>query len=262
VGFAHTGRTTAVANALTSCVTRNPGSRAAAQFFLATMGRVQRHRFVIAVAIGIAATWGLPSWFALLPSPPRAPRLDLLALPIAMMTFLLVGLRMAVSLPADPKAAWMFDVAGPTRRQSRGAIERIMTVLGVLPIVMLFAVVYGYLWGRQIAIVHGVVAASVGALLIQGLLWRFEGMPCARRWNPESINWRSRWPAYVGAFMILTGGVAQLESLLFEEPGAAALFVGLLLVMAALIRYVALHQQALPQPDVDATDVGNVLSLS
>jgi hypothetical protein len=261
-GFARVGRTTAVANALTSWITHNPGSRAVAQFFLATMGRVERHRFVMAVALGIAGTWGLPSWFALLPAPPREPRLDLLALPLAMMTFLLVGLRIAVSLPADPKAAWMFDVAGPTRRQSRGAIERIMIVVGVLPVVGLFGLVYAYLWGRGIAIVHGVVATSVGALLIQGLLWRFEGMPCARRWNPESTNWRNRWFLYVGGFMILTGGVAQVESLLFEEPGAAVLFVGPLLVAAWIIRHVALRQEAFPHVDVDAPDVGNVLSLS
>jgi hypothetical protein len=62
--------------------------------------------------------------------------------------------------------------------------------------------------------------------------------------------------------MILTGGVAQIESLLFENPTAAAVFVGPLLVAAWVIRHVALHQEAFPEVDGDAPDVGNVLSLS
>ena len=76
-----------------------PGAQAAAAFFTATIARVDRHRFVLAISVGLAIAWGLPGLRAFVPSARPAP--ELLALPMAIMMFLTAGLRIAASLPSD-----------------------------------------------------------------------------------------------------------------------------------------------------------------
>ena len=108
---------------------RHPAARAAAEFFTATLGRVERQRFILAITIGLALAWSLPSLRSYEPS--ARPEATLLALPITVMMFLLGGLRIASALPGDPRAAWLFDVHELSRKNARQALERMMLALGV-----------------------------------------------------------------------------------------------------------------------------------
>jgi hypothetical protein len=74
-GDSRTGRA-AIAETLARIVGRDPGVRATAQFFLSSAGRLERQRFAIASAIGIALAWGLPvlwRWSAVAPPNRRPP---------------------------------------------------------------------------------------------------------------------------------------------------------------------------------------------
>ena len=123
---------------------RHPAARAAAEFFTATLGRVERQRFILAITIGLALAWSLPSLRSYEPS--ARPEATLLALPITVMMFLLGGLRIASALPGDPRAAWLFEVHNLSRKNARQALERMMLALGVLPPVFLSAPLYWQLW--------------------------------------------------------------------------------------------------------------------
>jgi hypothetical protein len=247
---------------LTALTGRAPTVRAVSQFLLATLGRAERHRFVIAAAIGTAVAWGLPSWTSVVPTRPRAPRADVLSLPLSSMLFLVVGLRIAASLPSDDKAGWMFEVSPPSNRAVRSAMERTMFAFGVLPVALLFVPLCWALWGPDVALTHLLVSVAMGVLLIEVALLRFAGMPCARPWNPDGVNLGRWWAAYVVGFLLFTGGVPDLELMLFGHPVASASFVGIVLMAAVGLRLFSLRKRRIARRDSSGFAPGDILSLN
>jgi hypothetical protein len=259
-GFGRTGKLAWTAEALTRATARAPAVRGVAQFFLATIARAERHRFVIATALGIAAAWGFPAWFALMTEVPDTPPASVLSLPLAAIVFLLVGLRTAAALPADVKAGWLFDLHAPTRAHTHTALERTMFVVGVLPVVAIGAPVYAWLWGPNVAAIHASVCLATGGLLIEMLLWGFDGMPCARLWNPERLKLGRRWWLYLAGFMVFTAGIPAIESKVFARPALSSSLVLVLVIAGTLLRYLSLRRAPRAIDDVDAMG-GGVLNL-
>ena len=195
---------------------RHPAPRAAAEFFTATIARVDRQRFVLAIALGLAVAWGLPGLRSY--SPSAEPAASLLGLPLAAMMFLTVGLRIAASLPSDVRAAWLFEVHDLSRRHARQALERTMFFLGVLPAVLLSAPIYWTLWGGAVAITHALVMIALGIALIELLIWHLDGMPCGQRWTPARMDFGRRWPLHFAIFLVVVAGIPRLELVLFRRP--------------------------------------------
>lgn len=247
---------------LTIVTGRAPTLRAVSQFFLSTLGRSERHRFVCAAAIGTAVAWGLPTFVSAVSLRPAAPRVDLLSLSLSSILFLVVGLRIASALPADNRAAWLFDVSPPPRRHARAVMERTMLALGVAPVVLACAPLYWMLWGPDVAWTHSIVSLAMGVLLVELALLRSTGTPCAHPWNPDSVNLGRWWVAYVIGFLLFTGGVATAELSLFGRPTAAAVFVGEVLAAAAVLRTIAVRRRHRTERDASGFAPGDILSLN
>ncbi len=201
--------------ALVAAAGRHPEARATADFLTSSLARVERHRFVLAIALGVAVAWGLPGWNALTPTARLEPAL--LSLPLVAMMFLLVGLRVASALPADVRAAWLFDVHSPSRSNARQALERMLFVLGVLPPVLLSAPLYWWLWGSNVAAMHAVISVALGVLLIELLIWHCDGMPCGQRWSPGRLDLGRRWPFHLAVFLIVAAVIPRVERFLFTN---------------------------------------------
>ena len=238
---------------------RDAEARAAADFYTATLGRVERHRFALAMALGLAITWSLFGWTAMDPS--DRPEAGWLSLPLSSMIFLVVGLRVAASLPGDMRAAWLFDMTEPSRAHARRALERVIVVLGILPPVVLSAPVYWWIWGRDVALVHAAVLLAVGTTLMEVLIWHCDRMPCGQPWQLARANLGLRWPLYVGVFLVVTIGVPKVEVLVFPHPRAAAAFIGSLVLIAAATRYASARHVLAPIDD-DVDPVAGVLRLN
>jgi hypothetical protein len=174
---------------------------------------------------------------------------------------LLVGLRLAASLPGDVRAGWLFDVHQPSRAHARQALERMMVALGVLPPVLLSAPVYWWLWGGTVAIVHSAIGLALGGALVQRLIWDCDSIACGQRWAPARGNLGRRWPLYLGVFLLVAVGVPRLELLLFQNLHAAAGFVLLLLILVFAARYASAKHVIVPSYD-DVDPVAGVLRLN
>jgi len=223
---------------------RHPAPRAAAEFLSATIARVERHRFILAITIGLALAWCLPGWIGYAPS--DRPDASLLSLPIAVMMFLLAGVRMASVLPGDPRAAWVFEVHDLSRVHARQALERMMLLLGVVAPVLLSAPIYWYLWDARIAFTHAVVMLALGIATTELLIWHSSGMPCGQQWTPARMGFGRRWPVQAGIFLLVVRGVPELEVLLYASPIGAAIFVGILVGLAGLARYASARHEIVP----------------
>ena len=253
--------TRVLASQLTRLIGRSSQVQAVAQFFLATIGRVEAIRFVVAATAGLVVAWVIPGWMSMASSRPDAPRVLLLSISYSAIAFLVYGLNIAASLPADRKSAWMFDVTPPGRHQSRIALERTMFLFGVGPPLVIFLPLYGVLWGAVFAAVHGVFMVVMGILVIEIALRRTDGMPCAQPWDPEGLDLGRWWWAYLIGFILYTTKVPDYELALIGEPVGLALFAGLAMLLSLALRTRSL-QRPIPDTDTSAFAPGDVLSLN
>jgi hypothetical protein len=238
---------------------RHPEARAAADFYLATLARVERHRFVLAMALGISVAWVVVVWKMM--DAPAELEAVWLSLPLSAMIFLVAGLRIAASLPGDIRGAWLFELKEPSRAHARQALERAMFLLGVLPPSLLAAPIFWWLWGRDVALIHTAVALALGAAVVEWLIWHCDGMPCGQRWTLARANLGYRWPVYVAAFFLVTIGIPKLELLVVADRSRAAVFVAVLLCAAWSVRHFS--SKHVIEPSYDEVDpVAGVLRLN
>jgi hypothetical protein len=250
-----------VARLLTLATGRASGIRAVSQFFLATIGRVERHRFVIAASIGVAMAWVMPGWMAMASSKPEVPQIARLSLSFSATVFLIAGVVIAASLPGEHKGGWMFDVTPPRRVHARAALERIFFLFGVVPVLIAFLPLYGVLWGAAFAATHGLFLIVSGVFVIQLALGRRHEMPCASPWDPQSLDLGRWWGAYVVGFILYTTKLPELELALYGHPLATSVFLGIVVVASLMLRIRSLRRPS-PETDVSAFAPGDVLSLN
>jgi hypothetical protein len=209
-------------------------TRAAVQFMTASIARVSRHRFVLSGALGAAVALSLPTLFRTLPqltNPPASPPAELLALPVQTMLILLVGLRIAIALPANLQAGWVLGGIGAPAPPLRAGVWRAMFLVAVAPVTFATAPFYAAAWGATIAAAHALLCLVVGAVLIEALLWGVDQMPCARPWRPEHANLRKWWPAYIAGFFAIAAGLPALEVFCLSNGPH---FTGLVFGLAAI----------------------------
>jgi putative ABC transport system permease protein len=247
----------AVIRLLAAVTSRDAAVRALAEFFLTTIVRVDRHRFVMAASLGMAVAWTATGGAALSTGPPSLPRVDLLSLPFAAVVFVLAGIRITAAMPSTLPPAWVFEHAAPTAQQSRVALERTMALVVALPTALASAALVGWWWGGAAAIVHTAMVLAVSDVVIQTLVWRCATVPCTQPWDSGQLELRKWWPAYVAGFAVLTSGMAAIEWLLLTAivaPNAVPLMpnlwlvvpvtLGAIVAVGRLVRTTALHSVA------------------
>src|SRR5262249_53340355 len=144
------GRRARLSRLMPGLISRNPTTRAAAHFLLATLGRVERHRFVIAMSVGLALAFAVPlgmSAVPLLDAPVGGRSGPIPAIPFCVTACLAVGLRFAAILPGDVRASWVFDVLAPDRWLARAGLWRVMFLIAVCPIHLAFLPIAWRAWG-------------------------------------------------------------------------------------------------------------------
>jgi predicted permease len=227
---------------LSRVLARDLTARAAARFTLTTFARVERHRFVLATALGAGIAWGTPGWLAFARAPHAPPSTLILSVPFSILFFGSIGLRVAAALPADVRASWIFDADPISWRAARLGLERVLVALGVVPVVVASTLVSWRVWGGATAITHAGFLASVGLLLVQILLWRMRGVPCASPWTPRPGRLRACWPLYLAALILVTSMLPAEERLLLSHPAPAFLLIVLYSAGAWLLRRSAIRR--------------------
>ena len=229
----------------------DPLSRASSQFFLTTVRRSLRHRMAVALSMGIVVAFIMPTlfrWAPRLDQLPKSPPIDLLALPLVMTAFLLIGLRLAAALPADTNAGWILGAIGAPPRAMRAGLWRTMVVVVVFPIAVIWTLAFWRTWSARVVLPHLCVCLAFGGLMIEALLWGFEAFPCSRVWRPERAQLRKWWPAYFVGLIIVTRLLPMLER---SRPQAWPWIVAIFAVTGAALRVTHRLRRKMPDADVD-----------
>ena len=231
-------------------LSRTPARRASAQFFVTSIGRVERLRFLLAITLGIVCAWLVPAVLAITSAraaPPTAT--TTFGLSYAALAVVLVGARIAVAVPADLRAAWIVPMIDAPAAVLRSGLWRVLYLSAVVPVAAGFAWLDAWLWGWRIAALHAGVMAAAGALLVELSLWHYDGLPHHRPWRPEHANLRMWWPAYLFGFLTLTRGLPHTEWALRETIAGTAGVAAPLLASALMLRI--FHRRPYPRPSFE-----------
>lgn len=246
---ARAGLVSAAADWIARRLSRTPARRASAQFFFTSIGRVERLRFVLAIALGVLCAWLVPALVAMTSAAqPPAPTTTF-GLSYAALAFVIVGARIAIAMPSDLRAAWMVPVIDVPGRVLRSGLWRALYGSIVVPIVGAFAVLHTWLWNWQMALQHAIVMAAVGVLLVELSLWHFDDLPHHRPWRPEHVSLRVWRPAYLFGFIILTHTLPRFEWAAHDSLASTGAITAVALAAAAILRL--FHRRPYPTPSFD-----------
>ncbi len=234
-------------------VARHSTSRAAAQFLLTTLGRVERHRFVIAMTGGVAVALVIPVALGAIAMSglPAQPTIPLLAAPFYVMACLTVGLRFGATLPGDLRASWIFHAIDADGWRARAGTWRVVFALAVLPIELIMTAIAWKTWGASFALTSLLVGLAVGGLLVEVVLSRTIGMPCAEPWRPRTEHLRAWWPVYLLGFLIFTSAA---PALVLVSTRSTISFAIVLASVALLTTIVHLTRRSNPVVEDESAD--------
>lgn len=220
----------------------NPVSRASLAFSVKTVVRSARHRLIVAGALGVALAVSLTDLTTKLirgtavgaAGPPLAGTLSIQAL---LMGLLLVGVRLAFSVPAPLQANWVFQLEGPERAAEPRAGARVAAfVLGVAPPIALLAPLHVWQLGWRAAAGHATIGALAGLIFAEVLLTGYASIPFTAAYVPGKARLKSRLVPYLAAFQVGVAALVAVEGWALQQRGRA-LVVALVLcgVYAGLV---------------------------
>lgn len=221
---------------------RRPGSRVSGivVFAAATLSRSRRHALLIASYTGMAIalgsiqllTAGFEDGVNL-----TAPRRDLVAVPLVAIFFVVVGLRAALSRPADPLANWIFRLALPSLGDSRQAAMLLVLLMGVAPVLLVTAVTAIALWGVAVAVKVIAFDGAAALLLTQLAFARWTTIPCGSLHAAAIETVKSRGPLLVLFLYLFAFRGADLEMYALMRGNTMWVIIAFVLSGALVIRY-------------------------
>ena len=199
------------------------------QFAIRTLARSRYHRMVLAVYGGIALAIVVSSGMSVVLSTHAAalwrPNVPLLSMPLVLQFLMLIGIRVIVAVPSEPKARWVFRLCEPADRNGGIAAARdMMMVLVVYPTTG-FALAQGLIfWNPAAAISHAVFCGVLGRLFAELLLANADKLPFACTYFPGKSRVFTLWPLYIIAFFLYTVLFAEIDRALTTRPNHLMIF--------------------------------------
>jgi len=211
-----------------------------AMFALTSLVRSRRHMLVVVSYVGIGVAFALVQVIAAglrgglqLETPGRA----LLAAPLAMMFFTVIGLRAAFRIPREIEANWPFRLYSPGVIEAASGTHAALCVAGIAPILALVLI------GTQAAGWSVVATAEVTVFnLLAGLFllecglygWSLIPFACVRPEGHEAMQ--TRWLAASGPCIFFVFGGASLQLAGLRSARFAAALCVAVLALTVVVR--------------------------
>lgn len=184
---------------------RGPLQRGLAAFMLATLGRSQPHRFLIGMYAGIAFLMALPIAGRLLEMPTTDRlRYAWFAVPLGFTFWLVCGVRVALMMPVEPVANWVFKLTEPVDK--RRVLTTVVTTMAFVTCIPIATIASGTLWLLGQETMAATVLAMVilaGLCLIEMLTLTMKTVPFTCTYLPGQLRLRLFWPLYFFLWLFL-----------------------------------------------------------
>jgi len=213
-------------------------------FTVRSLARSRSHRLLMAMYVGIALALVAS---AIVPVAIREglagfarPSVELLSAPLVLSFFTLVGMRVALAIPIEPKANWVFRVREPPDRiAAMSGVRAAMLFVGVLPTTVMGFVTAASLWGFRPALAHSAICATMGMLLAEILMVRLRKLPFTCTYFPGNSRVGTLWPLYLTGFGTYAYTVAAWQAVFMVRARPVVMFlsvVGLAVLLFAFLR--------------------------
>jgi hypothetical protein len=223
---------------LTRLVLRKPQERATFFFALNTLARSTKHRLYVAAYTGVGlalAVFGIMEVFLGKSQRDITPLLfqpseTLLAIPLILSFFLLSGIRLVFTLPAELPSNWVFQIAEDKDwRDGCAGTRKAMIAAAIVLLVALFPV-YSILWGWPAAFQQLIFGVVLSLILIELLLMNFRKIPFTCSYQAGKANITVLGVFYWLGFTTYAYTMAALERWLLLDDARWFGFLALLLV--------------------------------
>ena len=212
-------------------------ARAIFAFTVTSVVRNRRALMTLATYLGLgvalAGTRLLSAKVRGRPLPLDEPFDYLLAIPLLLTFFLVLGARAAFSVPAELGANWIFRLAGPRDAAAHAPATKLACVaIAVAPISGLVLLAGGWLWGPGVAAQVAMMHAASGALLVVLALAGFAAVPFTRAHALSASSLKVAAPLGVIAVHLYAFRLDDLQRLALATPAGPWWYVVAMAVAA------------------------------
>ena len=152
-------------------------------------------------------------------------------------------MRVAIAIPIEPKANWLFRLYEPSdRAAAMNGVRAAMLLVGVVPSALVAMATAATLWGVWPAVVHAGVCTLMGVLLVEILMMRLTKLPFTCTYFPGNSRIGTLWPLYLTGFVTYSYTVAAWEERFFRQPRALAIFT---VVIGSAIAFLTIRRRAI-----------------
>jgi CubicO group peptidase (beta-lactamase class C family) len=223
----------------------NPLATAVTQFSIRTLLRSRQHRMILAFYWGIA--FASVIFIAKTPGVQRQlgagediwhqPNVPLLVASVLVLCAAIVGIRVVVSIPLEPRANWIFQVT-PLQGglQSLAAVRRAFYILGLVPVWFASAMLFLVLWPGQAALSHLAVLALLGIALTELCLFGFHKIPFTCFYLPGKSQANLAVLGFLGLLFLTLKG-AEVERRALDNPASLLRMFVVLGIVAGFARW-------------------------
>ncbi len=210
---------------------RVPLQRGLAAFMFATLGRSHTHRYIIGLYGGIAVLQTMAVLSRLSGSSDVDTRYAWFVVPLGFVFWLVCAIRVAVMMPVEPRANWIFRLTEPVdKSRMLTAVVTVMQAVVVLPIAAATTIGLLFIGDQQTAMVAFAVINLAGLCLIELLTLTMRAVPFSCTHLPGQLRLRYLWILYFYLWLtfVFTVGNWSLWALASWTQAAyllAALFV-------------------------------------
>jgi hypothetical protein len=216
---------------------RKPIDRAILMFTCRTIARSRQHRLVLAVCVGFGFATALAFARTFLADRSQArwnePNAPFLIAGFLLLVCLITGMRTAFVMPQVLPANWIFRITAVHSPAAYfGAVRKSLTILGALPVWIAATAAYLAIWPVKAALAQIIVLIAGGFLLINRSLYQFGKIPFTCSWLPPGPHLKMRLGVKALLFVLMAGGLAQLELWSMEQPVRFAVILTILVGLA------------------------------
>jgi hypothetical protein len=222
-GRSESGIWKSVMPVLHELVLRDIRERAYFCFVAKTVMRSHRQRILLGAYIGVGVAFVVMALLTVIgrKGMEGLSQVDssLLSIPLVLSFFILVGMRMIFSIPAELGSNWAFKLAeGEGRLRGVAAVHKVMLFLGVIPLFAGLLPIYLIGWGWQTALLHVSYGLVLALFLIECLLFKLNKIPFTCSYLPGKANLKLLWWVYLFMFTTYAYGMAEVEQRLLQRP--------------------------------------------
>jgi hypothetical protein len=229
-----------LARGIAALTIREPIVRGLFLFGVASFARSRRHALVLSTYLGLASATGIVK----LVSSTYLGRIDfefpsseMLTLPLILVFFTVVGLRVGFAMPTDVDANWPFRIMQPPVRAVVSATRRLLFVLGVAPVTVVWSIVAFTLWPVADALrAVGLMLVS-GVALVEILVARWTKIPFAAGHEPSTSGMQRKWLPYVYATYLFGFVLAYMQARLVGSTPRTLAYASVAVVITIALRW-------------------------